>query len=114
MSDEQVTNRATIAHPSCEVGETLEGGHCELPGEAEFEGLLLCEWHARQSEVYDRIVLLEGISSSLELCFRNVLLWRDTNLVRLLRFRRAWATQELQRAREDLRQATEMVGGVRH
>ena len=104
MSDEQVTNRATIAHPSCEVGETLEGGHCELPGEAEFEGLLLCEWHARQSEAQDRIDLLQGIISSLDLSLSNVLLWKDTNLVRLLRFWRTQAAQELHRAQESLRQ----------
>ena len=113
VPDEQVTKRAITAHPRCEVGETLEGGHCELEGEVQFEGLFLCEWHARQSEAYDRIDLLWGIISSLELCLRNVLLRRDTNLVRLLRYRRAHATQELHRAREDLRQATKMVGGGR-
>ena len=113
MPDERDTKGAVIAHPQCEVGETLQGGYCELPGEAEFEGLLLCGWHARQFEAYERIDLLEGITSSVELCLRNILLWRDTNLVRLLRYRRAWATQELHRAHEDLRQATMMVGGGR-
>jgi hypothetical protein len=113
VPDVKVTNRATTAHPRCEVGETLQGGYCELAGEAKFEGLLLCEWHARQHEAYDRIDLLRGIVSSLELCLRNVLLRRDANLVRLLRFRRTWATQELQRAREDLRLATTMVDGRR-
>jgi hypothetical protein len=114
VPDGKVTNRANTAHSCCEVGETLEGRHCELPGEIEFEGLFLCEGHARQSEAYDRIDLLRGITSSLNLCLRNVLLRRDTNLVRLLRYRRALATQELQRAHEDLRQATRMVGGEKH
>jgi hypothetical protein len=113
VSDGKFTNRAATAHPPCEVGDTLQGGHCELAGETEFRGLLLCEWHARQSEAYDQIDLLRGIVLSLELCLRNVLLRRDTNLVRLLRFRRAQATQELYRAREDLRHATKMVGGSR-
>ena len=113
VPDEQVTSRPTTAYLRCEVGETLEGGHCERPGEAEFKGLLLCEWHARESEAYDRIDLLEGINSLVELCLRNVVLRRDTNLVRLLRFRRARVNQELHCAREDLRQATKMVGGDR-
>jgi len=113
VPDGKVTNRATTAHPRCEVGETLQEGYCELPGEAEFRGLLLCEWHARQAEAQDRIDLLVGITSSLELCLRNILLWRDTNLVWLLRYQRAWATQELHRAHEDLWQATKMVGGGR-
>lgn len=113
MPDEKVTNRDTIAQPRCEVGDPLEGQHCQLSGEVEFGGLLLCEWHARQSEARDRINLLRGIISTLELCLRNVLLRRDTNLVWLLRYRRARATQELLRAREDLRHATKMVGGGR-
>jgi hypothetical protein len=113
VPDEQVTNRATTAHPSCEVSETLQGGHCELPADVHFEGLLLCERHARQSEAYDRMDLLRGIVSSLDLCLSNVLLRRDTNLVRLLRYRRAHASQELHRAHEDLRQATKMAGSDR-
>ena len=113
MSDGKVTNRATTAHPRCEVGKSLQGGHCELAGEVKFEDLLLCEWHAKQFEAYDQIDLLRGIVSSLDLCLRNVLLRRDTNLVRLLRYRRAHASQELHRAHEDLRRATKMVGGGR-
>jgi hypothetical protein len=110
VSDGKVTNRAATAYYRCEVGETLQGGHCGLEAEAEFQGLLLCEWHVRQSEAYDRIDLLRGIVTSLDLCLRNVLLRKDTNLVRLLRYRRAHASQELHRAHEDLRQATKMVG----
>jgi hypothetical protein len=55
VSDGKVTNRAATAYYRCEVGETLQGGHCGLEAEAEFQGLLLCEWHVRQSEAYDRI-----------------------------------------------------------
>jgi hypothetical protein len=113
VSDGKVTNRAATEYLRCEVADTLQGGHCELAAEAEFQGLLLCEWHARQSEAYDRMDLLRGIVSSLDLCLRNVLLRRDSDLVRLLRYRRAHASQELHRAHEDLRQATMMVGGDR-
>jgi hypothetical protein len=113
VSDGKVTNRGATEYVRCEVAETLQGGHCELEAEAEFQGLLLCEWHARQSEAYDRMDLLGGIVSCLDLCLRNVILRRDTNLVRLLRYRRAHASQELHRAHEDLRQATKMVGGDR-
>jgi hypothetical protein len=101
VSDGKVTNRAATAYCRCEVAETLQGGRCGLEGEAEFQGLLLCERHARQFEAYDRIDLLRGIVSSLDLCLSNVLLRRDTNLVRLLRYRRAQASQELHRAHED-------------
>jgi hypothetical protein len=111
VPDEKIMNQVAIAQPRCEVGKTLQGGHCELPGEVKFKCLLLCKWHARQSEAQDRVDLLRGIISSLELCLSNVLLRRDADLVRLLRFRRAQAIQELHRAHEDLRQATTMVHG---
>jgi hypothetical protein len=113
VSDGKVTNRAATAYLRCEEAETLQGGHCRLEAEAEFEGLLLCEWHASQAEANDRMDLLRGIVSSLDLCLRNVLLRRDTNLVRLLRYRRAHASQELHRAHEDLRQATKKGGSDR-
>jgi len=49
---EKDKNRLTaVARPRCEVGETLQGGHCELAGEVEFVGLLLCGWHVRRLEV---------------------------------------------------------------
>ena len=105
MPDEKVTNRPAMAYPRCEVGETLKGGHCELLGEVEFEGLLLCGRHARQLEAQDRIDLLRGIASSIALCLSSIPLHRDTSLVLLLRSKRAQAIRELDRAREDMRRA---------
>ncbi len=105
MPDEKVTNQPVMAHPRCEVGETLEGGYCELAGEVAFDGLLLCGRHARQLEAQDRIDLLRGISSSIELCLSSIPLRRDTSLVLLLRSKRAQAIRELDRAHEDLRRA---------
>ena len=103
---EKTPERLAIVHSSCALGETLEGGHCELLGEAEFKGLLLCRSHARQFEAQDRIDLLEGIISCLELCLMNLRLRRDKNLIGLLRAQRAQAIQELDQAYEDLRQST--------
>src|SRR5215210_2574730 len=103
---EKTPERLAIVHSRCAVGETLEGGHCELLGEAEFKGLLLCRSHARQFEAQDRIDLLEGIISCLELCLMNLRLRRDKNLIELLRAQRAQAIQELDQAYEDLRQST--------
>ena len=105
-NDEKTPQRLAIVHSRCAVGETLEGGHCELLGEAEFKGLLLCRSHARQFEAQDRIDLLRGIISCLELCLQNLRLRRDKNLIGLLRAQRAQAIQELSQAHEDLRQST--------
>jgi hypothetical protein len=109
MLDDNANNNPTIAHPRCEVGQTLKGGYCELAGEVEFGGVLLCGRHARQLQVWDRTVLLKGIVSSLDLSLRSIPLRRDKNLTLLLRAQRAQATLELARAYEDLQRVEEDV-----
>lgn len=96
-----------VLRPRCEVGETLRGGCCELAGEVEFEGLLLCGRHARRLEAQDRVDLLRGILSTLEISLGSIPLRKDTNLTLLLRAKRAEASQELELAYEDLRRAEE-------
>ena len=70
-----------------------------------WDGLLLCESHARQLEAQERIDLSRGIISCLELGLSNLALRRDTILVGLLRARRAGAARELELAYQELRQA---------
>ena len=98
-------NILTIAYPRCEVEKTFRGGYCELPGKIGFEGLVLCERHARVLEAQDRRALLEGIVSSLDLCLRSIPLRKNKDLSMLVRAQHAQATRELAHAREDLRRA---------
>jgi hypothetical protein len=91
--------------PHCEFDRTLKGGCCAKQGEVRLEGLLLCESHARRLEAQERIDLLRGIVSCLELCLSNLALRRDKNLVGLLRAERAGAARELELAHQELRQA---------
>ncbi len=106
--DDKLNNLLTIAYPRCEVEKTLQGGgYCERSGQVGFKGLLLCERHARLLEAQDRMGLLEGIVSSLELCSRSIPLRKNKDFSILLRVQRAQATRELAHALEDLRQATE-------
>jgi hypothetical protein len=91
--------------PRCEFDHTLKGECCEKRGEVRWDALLLCESHARQLEAQERIDLSRGIISCLELCLSNLTLRRDTNLVGLLRARRAGAARELELAHQELRQA---------
>jgi PAS domain S-box-containing protein len=93
--------------PLCQFGEILPGESCELPGTIWSEGKLLCEAHARQSELQDRIDLLRGVITSLELCLDNVAVRRDANFVRLLKAEVAHATAELELAQEELQRAKE-------
>jgi hypothetical protein len=89
----------------CEFDHTLKGEGCEKRGEVRLDGLLLCESHARRLEAQERVDLLRGIFSCLELCLSNLALRRDTILVGLLRARRAGAARELELAYQELRQA---------
>jgi hypothetical protein len=99
-----VPNGSDTEHRSrCEVVRTLRGGQCDLPGEIEFGGALLCARHAKRAEIYERIDLLHGIVLSLELCLMAVSLRRNRNSTLLLRFQRARANRELNQAYEDLR-----------
>lgn len=105
--DGMASEYPTIACLRCEVGKTLQGGYCELSGEIEFQGLVLCKCHAKQGEAQDRVGLLEGIVASLGLCSRSIPLRKNKDLSILLRVQRTQATRELVHAREDLRWAVE-------
>jgi PAS domain S-box-containing protein len=91
--------------PQCEFAEILPGESCGLPGKVWSEGKLLCEMHARQSELRDRVDLLRGVITSLELCLDNVAVRRDANFVRLLKAEVAHATAELELAQGELQRA---------
>jgi hypothetical protein len=101
--DDKLNNLLTIAYPCCEVAETLQGGYCERSGKVGFAGLVLCERHARLLEAQDRIALLEGIASSLELCLRSIPLRKNKDLSMVVQSQRAQAARELAHARQDLR-----------
>ena len=93
------------SQPRCEVERTLRGGYCEERAEVMLDGQLLCERHAHQLEAQDKLDLLRGIVSCLDLCLSNLALRRDTDLVGLLRAKRAAAAREMEPAYEELRRA---------
>jgi hypothetical protein len=105
MSGRRILYQPTRSQPHCEVEGTLKGGHCEERSEVMLDGLLLCERHAHQLEAQDKIDLLRGIISCLDLCLSNLALRRDTNLIRLLRAKRAGAAAEMELASQELRRA---------
>jgi hypothetical protein len=95
--------RFDAGYRACEFAETLSGNLCELSGTARFSGALLCEKHAGQLEARERLDLLRGIVSFLDLCLRNVLIRKNTNLTRLLNAERTRAESQLEPAHEALR-----------
>jgi PAS domain S-box-containing protein len=89
--------------PRCQFGEILTGENCGLPGTTWSQGKLLCETHARQSELQDRVDLLRGVIASLELCLDNVAVRRDANFVGLLKAEMAHTSAQLELAQGELR-----------
>jgi hypothetical protein len=103
---DKTSDLPTTVYPRCEINQTLQGGYCDLSGEVRFKRLLLCEQHDSQLRAQDRIDLLDGIVSCLELCSRSIPLRKNKDLSVVLLAQRAQATRELAQAREDLRWAT--------
>ena len=101
MSGRQILCQYTDSQLTCEVEATLKGGYCEERVEVRLDGLLLCERHARMLEAQDRLDILLGIISCLDLCLRNLALRKDASLVLLLKAKRAGAAQELEPARRE-------------
>lgn len=86
------------------MDRTLRGEGCSLPGVVYSpDGLLLCERHAGEIESRERVVLLRGIVSTLDLCLTSLPVHRDVELAEALRLRRAEAAEELARTLQDKR-----------
>jgi hypothetical protein len=91
--------------PRCEVRETLKGGYCEKPGTQRTIDGLLCEQHARQFGLEERIACWEAILLHIELWSKVAHKRGREDIVRLLHLERAEAAAALARAHEDLKKA---------
>ena len=92
--------------PRCEVSYTLSGGYCEKPGtQRTIEGLLLCEAHAWQFGLEERIACWEAILLHIELWSKAARRRSREDIVRLLQLERAEAAAALARVHEDLEKA---------
>src|SRR5215213_3033671 len=83
-------NRHAKESPRCERSHTLTGEYCENPGTQRTIDGLLCEQHARQLGLEERIACWEAILLHIEL---------------LLQLERAEAAAALARAHEDQKRA---------
>jgi hypothetical protein len=88
--------------PRCEVSDTLTGGYCEKPGTQRTIDGLLCEQHARQFGLDERIACWEAILLHIELWSKAARRRGREDIVRLLHLERAEAAAALARAHEDL------------
>ena len=96
-------NRHAREGPRCGVSDTLTGGYCEKPGtQRTIDGLLLCEQHARQFGLEERIACWEAILLHIELWSKAARRRGREDIVRLLHLERAEAAAALARAHEEL------------
>ena len=91
--------------PRCEVRETLNGGCCENPATQRTIDGLLCEQHARQLGLEERLACWEAILLHIELWSKAARRRGREDIVRLLHFERAEAAAALARVHEDLKKA---------
>jgi hypothetical protein len=105
MSQRTTSNRLAKEQPRCEVGDTLMGGYCEKPGTHRTIDGLLCEQHARQLGLEERIACWEAILLHIELWSKAARRRGREDIVRLLQLERAEAAAALARVHEDLEKA---------
>jgi hypothetical protein len=91
--------------PRCEVSHTLPGGYCENPGTQRTIDGLLCEQHARQLGLEERIACWEAILLHIELWSKVAHKRGREDIVRLLHLERAEAAAALARVHKDLEKA---------
>jgi hypothetical protein len=89
----------------CEASHTLKGEYCENPGTHSTIDGLLCEKHARQFGLEERIACWEAILLHIELWTKAAHRRGREDVVRLLQLERAEAAGALERVYEHLRQA---------
>ena len=105
MSKRITSDRYAKENLRCEVSKTLKGDSCENPGTQKTTDGLLCEQHARQLGLEERIACWEAILLHIELWSKAAYRRDREDIVRLLQLERAEAGAALARACEDLEQA---------
>ena len=99
---QRTLQRLTFNHhanesPRCEVSHTLTGGHCEKPGKQRTIDGHLCEQHARQCGLEERIACWEAMLLHIELWSKIARRRGREDIVRLLQLERAEAAAALER-----------------
>ena len=100
-----IFNRHAKEQPRCRVGDALMGEYCENPGTQRTTDGLLCEQHARQFGLEERIACWQAILLHIELWSKAARRRGREDIVRLLHLERAEAAAALARAHEDLEKA---------
>src|SRR5215217_2748672 len=106
-NNETTSGRHANEQLRCEVSKKtlVEGEYCENPGTQRTMNVLLCEKHAKQLGLEERIACWRAILLHIELWTKTAHRRGREDIVRLLQLERAEAAAALERAYEDLEQA---------
>jgi hypothetical protein len=99
------TNRNSREQPLCEVSDALKGEYCQNKGTQKTMDGLLCEQHARQFGLEERMACWEAILLHIELWSKAAHRRGREDVVLLLQVERAEVAAALKRLYEDLEKA---------
>jgi len=86
----------------CEFEHTLKGAYCGVGGQVRLDGLLLCNQHARQLRLEERVAYWRAILAHVELWSAEARTRGRDDVVRLLGVERTRASAALGHVLEDL------------
>jgi hypothetical protein len=102
MGDGRILHQHVLGNPYCEFEGTLKGEYCGQMGEVRLDGLLLCERHARQFLLQERVACWRAILAHIELWSGEARTRGRGDVVRLLGIEGGRASVALGRVLEDL------------
>jgi hypothetical protein len=89
----------------CEFERTLKGEHCTEESEIRLDGLLLCETHARELILEERVAYWRAMLAHIELWSREARTRGREDIVDLLEIERSRASAALERCLGELERA---------
>jgi hypothetical protein len=102
MSDGYIQHRLWGREPGCQFERTLRGEYCGEISEVRLDGLRLCERHAAQLRLGERVAYWRAILAHIRLWSGEARSRSRGDVVRLLEIERARAEAALERVSEDL------------
>jgi hypothetical protein len=94
----------------CEFERTLKGEYCGVGGQVRLDGLLLCNQHARQLRLEERVAYWLAMLAHIRLWSGEARSRERDDVVRLLQIERARSTAALERVYEELRNSRDRDG----
>src|ERR687898_2917419 len=97
MSEGSIHSRGSEEQYWCEFERTLRGEYCGKRGQLRLDGLLLCETHARELRLEERVAYCRAMLAHIELWSREARTRGREDIVGLLGIERRKASAALER-----------------